>query len=100
MLLLCTKDRAKKRIEKNREKLTLAQLNKTIHKIPDNIIDIDTSIVEQYMEEDAWEELQQTGNVITIRVHKNISYATFSAQKTIRTDVHSLPSLYNRNQHD
>ena len=30
-----------------------------IHKIPDNIIDIDTSIVEQYMEEDAWEELQQ-----------------------------------------
>ena len=44
----------------------------------------------------AWEELQQIGNVITIRVHKNISYATFSAQKTIRMDVHSLPSLYNR----
>ena len=52
------------------------------------------------MEEDAWEELKQIGNVITIQVHKNISYATFSAQKTIRMDVHSLPSLYNRNQHD
>ena len=32
--------------------------------IPDSIIDTDISVVERYMEEDAWEKLQQFGKVI------------------------------------
>ena len=76
MLLLCKKDRAEKLINGTQHKLKLAELNKTVDKIPEDIIENDLSVVQIYLEVDAWLALQQLGkdNILYMNYKNSYTY--------------------------
>ena len=58
MLYFCTKQRAQKSINNNK----ILQLHEVKYlDLPDEIIDDNITVLEDYFSEDAWQHIQQTG---------------------------------------